>query len=331
MHDAHAQVGVRLDEERAPTIERLILIERTKSEHLHTRLVCIQNGSFDVTVDARPLALEEELDGKRRCDPRLNIQMAQAVLVGNKHTANEPQHQQHGQRQGPHTIHEPVRLERMCGKGARHKGQVEHGKELRAVRQKHCVGSFVRHSHASAGLLEERPRVGVERAVHPVIERHEKTEIGVHLRVVEWVEGGCVDEVLEARDVFEGPDGKELKVAVAQDVEEIKAQHVNVEHSNRRASRHPRPNERYRKVDGIHEVLHERVNRPCDGLWYERSVVVRVVVGIQRVQMQCSVQPIISELGGPHVQEQHLNQPLAVEESANMQYLDCQKHVRVCV
>ena len=50
------------------------------------------------------------------------------------------------------------------------------------------------------------------------------------------MERGSVYEVLEARNELKRPHGKDLKVAVPDDVQEVKPEQVKVEHRNRRAA-----------------------------------------------------------------------------------------------
>jgi hypothetical protein len=57
-----------------------------------------------------------------------------------------------------------------------------------------------------------------------------------NLRVVKRVERGSVYEVLEARNELKRPHGKDLKVAVPDDVQQVEPEQVKVEHCYRRAA-----------------------------------------------------------------------------------------------
>ncbi len=70
---------------------------------------------------------------------------------------------------------------------------------------------------------------------------------------------------------------EELEVAVADDVKEVEAEQVRVEHGNAGAAAEPRAKQRDREVGRVHEMLHERVHRSGDGFRYEGSVMMRVV------------------------------------------------------
>ena len=59
-------------------------------------------------------------------------------------------------------------------------------------------------------------------------------------------------------------------------------------------------------------MLHEGVDRAGDGLRDKGRVVVRVVFGVERVPVQCPVQPVVDELRRAHVDQEHLDEPLAV-------------------
>jgi hypothetical protein len=83
--------------------------------------------------------------------------------------------------------------------------------------------------------------------------------------------GVCLGK--EVRD----PYREELKVAVADDVEHVEAEKVDVEHSNACTADSPCSQQGNSKVGSVHQVLHEGVHGSCDGLGNERSVVVRVV------------------------------------------------------
>ena len=70
---------------------------------------------------------------------------------------------------------------------------------------------------------------------------------------------------------------EELEVAVADDVEHVEAEKVDVEHSNACTADSPCSQQGNGKVGSVHQVLHEGVHGSRDGLGNERSVMVRVV------------------------------------------------------
>mmetsp|Transcript_25637 Transcript_25637/g.50036 ORF Transcript_25637/g.50036 Transcript_25637/m.50036 type:complete len:264 (-) Transcript_25637:1380-2171(-) len=92
VHDAHLEVGVVLYEQRPAAIERLVLVQRPQTKHLDACLVRLDNRILDVRVDARPLPLEEELDGTCGRDPSLKLELAKAVLVRHENLAHKHSH-----------------------------------------------------------------------------------------------------------------------------------------------------------------------------------------------------------------------------------------------
>ena len=74
----------------------------------------------------------------------------------------------------------------------------------------------------------------------------------------------------------------------------------------------PEQEKQKEKKTCVHEMLHEGMDRAGDGLRNKGRVVVRVVFGVERVPVQCAVQPIVEELRRAHVDQEHLDEPLAV-------------------
>mmetsp|Transcript_12616 Transcript_12616/g.34717 ORF Transcript_12616/g.34717 Transcript_12616/m.34717 type:complete len:228 (-) Transcript_12616:215-898(-) len=227
--------------------------------------------------------------------------MQQSVAVRGERLAEDSQQrdERHAQRQK--RLQPPHALERLGAERSKREREVEQREQLRAVRDEHHVRGLVRRGFAVDGFAVQLVRARIVGPVSDVVYGHEEAEVHVHLGVVQGVVGWCVDEVLHARDGHE-PLGHELKVAVPDVVQDVKADEVGVEHGDGCAAKRPRPDERNGKVGGVHQVLHEGMHGAGDGLGDEGRVVVRVVPAVQRVMVERPVEPVVTKLGGPRVQ-----------------------------
>mmetsp|Transcript_4935 Transcript_4935/g.17881 ORF Transcript_4935/g.17881 Transcript_4935/m.17881 type:complete len:213 (-) Transcript_4935:638-1276(-) len=211
--------------------------------------------------------------------------LKELVLVRDEDAADEADNEEEGEAERPEDVHDEVGAEGMGGKRARHEGQVKDRQELGAVGKEDSRRSRMRDGNASSSLVEEIPGLVVEGAVHVVVEGHEEAEVGVNAGVMEGVEGGRVDKILEPREHAERPYRKELEVAMPDHVEEIKPEEVEVEHRDACSSCQPCSDQRDREVGGVHEMLHEGMDGPRDCLCDEGGVMVRVILGVERVNV----------------------------------------------
>lgn len=74
---------------------------------------------------------------------------------------------------------------------------------------------------------------------------------------------GSVHEILERRADAENPGREKLEVAMPNRVHEIKEEPVEVEHAHASASKRPRPQKRNGEIRSVHQMLGERMHRPC--------------------------------------------------------------------
>ena len=114
-----------LDEERASSVEGLVLVESSEAEDLHACRVRRHDRVLDVAVDARPLAAKEELHGEGRGDPGLDAMLKELVLVRDEDAADEADDEEEGEAERPEDVHDEVGAEGMGGKRARPVGSQE--------------------------------------------------------------------------------------------------------------------------------------------------------------------------------------------------------------